>query len=173
MEKICLKIQINRTFVIAFIIVLMGVSIIFPKRASAKSVSKKAMVITLTSKKEVKHKLSIKSSEKVVAKVDVLSVKGVVTEKESDLCFGYIDFACYKKGKMIDGGEGSFFANYTKPKLKKSSFKKGKVLRTKGNDCYITGKAVVEWVLPKGISKMKIRVTYYTKSGKVGIKSVK
>lgn len=173
MKERNLKNQIRSNFIIMFIIVVMGVAVLFPQRASAKSVSKKTMVITLTSKKKITHKLSIKSSEKVAVKADILSVKGAVTEKESELGFGYFDFRCYKKGEMIDGGKGSLFAYYTKPKLKRSSFKKGKVLRSKGKYSYITGKAVVEWVLPKGISKMKLRVTYYTKSGKVGIKSIK
>lgn len=173
MKKIYFDKRLKSSFFIVLFITIMGASIVFPKKALAKSVSKKAIVITLSPKKKVKHKLSIKPSEKVVAKVDILSVKGDVTERESDLCFGYIDFRSYKKGKIIDGGKGSFFAYYTKPKLKKSSFKKGRILRTKGKDCYITGNALVEWNPPKGISKMKIRVTYYTKSGKAGIKSVK
>ena len=54
---------------------------------------------------------------------------------------------------------------------KKSSLKKGKILTSKKN--YLHGRVIIEWNLPDGIKKLKVKVTYYTKSGKAGIKSLK
>ena len=58
-----------------------------------------------------------------------------------------------------------------KTTIKKTSFKKGKVLSLDA-DMPLMGKAYVAWDTPKGIKKLKVQVTYYTESGKAGIKSV-
>ena len=133
------------------------------KPVEAKSVSKVSKVITLTQKKkEVTHNLSINRKENVIATIKFLKVKGKIPKKENELYFGYYTF--------VDG-KGSFFSPWTEPEeLKKSSFKKGKTL--KSND-YIYGTSEVTWTIPRGIKKLKVKVTYSTKSGKAGIISVK
>lgn len=131
------------------------------KQVSAKTVSKVTKVFTLTPKKNfIRHKLSIKKKVKVVAKMKFLEVKGKVSLKSGEeLYLGEYD--CYD-------GKGSFFSSWSKPdKLKKKSFKKGKVLVS--NEDYISGKSIVEWYIPKGIKKLKVQVTYYTKNGKAAI----
>lgn len=141
------------------------------KPVFAKSKPRITKVITLTKNEfGVQHKLSISSKEKVVAKVEFLSVKGKA--EEDDLYFGSYEFTSYKNGKLIDGGKDSFFSPYSTPKLKKSSFKKGNILSLNLKKCFpMTGKSTVSWGLPKGITKIKMRVTYYTISGRSGINS--
>lgn len=157
----------RKTFMKIFILLLMGgVVLTIPEQAYAKKVSSCNKVITLTSKKKsTTHKLSISGKEKVFVKIKFLEVKGksLLPTKHEDLFFG---------GYECGDGMGSFFSKWSKPnKLKRNSFKKGKTL--KSTDDYITGKSTVEWSIPKGIKKLKVRVTYYTKSGKSRIKSIK
>lgn len=150
---------------------IVGVSI--PKQASAKTASKVTKVITLTNKNKngITHKLSISKKEKVAVKIRFLQVKGKLSKKATndDLYFGYYEG---------DFSKGTFFTQYSKPgKLKKTSFKKGKSLDSSKTD-YISGKNEViwnlpDWDLPNGIKKLKVQITYYTKSGRKGIKSVK
>lgn len=136
---------------------------------SAKSTSKVVKVFTLTQKKDVvHHRLSINPKEKVKVKIDILDVKGRLKGKEH--YFGYYEFV----GKNT-GGKGSFLSSYSTPKLKKNLLKKGKSLSPADSDgnVWISAKAYVDWELPNGIKKLKVRVTYYTKSGRKGIKSCK
>lgn len=151
---------------VLFFAVCGGIGFSMPKYVSAKSVSKVTKTFTLTTKSNfVEHKLSISKKEKVTAKIKFLEVKGNVSLKSGeDLSFGGYEFP---------DGMGSFFADWTKPKLKKSSFKKGNVLNAKKNEDYISKKSTVEWYLPSGLKKLKVQVTYFTKSGKAGINSVK
>lgn len=172
-----MKVMIKKLLlmVILFSVLCGGIGISVPKQASAKTASKVTKVFTLTSKKKlIKHKLSISKKEKVFVKTIFLDVKGKAVEDEN--YWGVYDFLVKEKNKMLDGGKGSLWARYTKPKLKNSSFKKGKCLGASKNDdglVYISGNALVEWELPRGITKLKAKVTYYTQSGKKGIKSVK
>lgn len=146
---------------------------------SAKSASKVTKIITLTHEKSwVQHILSIHSSEMVRAQVKILEVKGKPTLSKDQLYLGTYEFMNYKNGKAYDGSKGSFFTSWTNPKLTKKSFQKGKILKInsawkKGESPYISGKAGVSWDLPEGISKLKMKITYYTKSGKKNIKSIK
>ncbi len=150
--------------VILFLLVVCGAGLSKPKEVSAKTVSKVKKVFTLTPEKVVTHKLSISKKEVVRVKIKFLKVKGKVGKVESgELMFGDWE---------SDVGMGALFASWNKPKLKKKWFKKGKVLKTK-KDNYITGESTIDWYVPKGIKKLKVRVTYYTKSGKAGIKWVK
>lgn len=160
-----MKTTMKKLLMVVLLLSIVSGGVLMPKQASAKTVSKVTKVFTLTAnKKLVKHKLSINTKEKVLVKVKFLEVKGkVLVESEEDLFLGEYLF------KM---GKGSFFSYWSRPsKLKKSSFKKGKILTSK--DDYINGKSKVEWYIPQGIKKLKMQVTYYTKSGKAGIKSVK
>lgn len=136
--------------------------VVVPKEAEAKNVSKVEKVVTLTKKSSSAiHKLSISNSEKVNAKVTFLEVKGKATQK--DIYFG--EYECRN-------GKGSFWMPFPQYKFSKNSFKKGKTLVSLDDD-WINGKSEVEWYIPKGITKLKMKVTYFTKSGKAGIKSVK
>ena len=156
----------KKLLMVVLLLSMMCSSLSVPKQVSAKSVSKVTKVFTLTvNKRQVKHKLSISANEKVFTKVKFLDVKGKVSLiSGEELIFG-----CYE-GK---NGMGSFFAPWTKPSLKKTSFKKGKTLTQNGQGDYINGKSEVEWYIPSGIKKLKVKVTYFTKSGKAGIKSIK
>lgn len=144
--------------------VVCGGGLSISKQASAKAVSKVTKKITLTDGKsiDIQHKLSISAKEKVNVKIKFLEVKGKVASK-NDLYLGFYE---------CNDGKGSLFAPWTSPsKLKKNSFKKGKVLTS--TEDYLNGKATVDWNIPKGIKKLKLQVTYYTESGKAGINSVK
>lgn len=147
-----------------------------PKIASAKVVSKVTKTITITNKKKgaVWHTLSIKKGEKVKVKVKFLEVQG----KPVDKYFQGENTVMYSFGGNIDPSgayEDFFFTDdqkSPKAKLKKDSFKKGNVLissyglnRNMLKDVY--------WQPLKGISKIKLKVTYFTVSGKAGINSVK
>ena len=90
-----------------------------------------------------------------------LDVNGKATQK--DILFG--EYECRN-------GKGSFWMPFPQYKFSKNSFKKGKTLVSL-DDEWINGKSEVEWYIPKGITKLKMKVTYFTKSGKAGIKSVK
>lgn len=136
-------------------------SISVSKPASAKSVSKITKVITETNKMYgAVHKLSIKKNEKVFTRIEILDVKGKVSSSRG-LEFGHTTLNM----------DGLFDRNSSPSKLKKSSFKKGEILTSKKN--YLHGRVIIEWNLPDGIEKLKVKVTYYTKSGKAGIKSLK
>lgn len=144
--------------------VVCGGGLSISKQASAKAVSKVTKKITLTDKKGfVVHKLSIATKEKVNVKIKFLEVKGKAKGSEEELYFG---------GYECKNGKGSLFAPWTSPsKLKKNSFKKGTILTS--TEDYLNGKATVEWYIPEGIKKLKMQVTYYTESGKAGIKSIR
>ncbi len=163
--------NIFKKLCMATILLTMGI-VCVPVMTSAKSVSKVTKVITITSKKGIEHSLSINPKEKVSVKVKFLSVKGKVKVQPKDLYFGFYEFAVYQKKKMIDGGEGSFYNQYTTPKLTKGSFKKGRMLSENKED-YISGKSTVEWSVPNKIKKIKMQITYFTRSGRKGINSIK
>lgn len=131
------------------------------KPASAKSVSKITKVFTLTTqKKGISHILSMDRKEKVFTKMEFLEVKGKISEKFPSLGF----YESYNMGWLFDDD--------TSPsKLDKKSFKKGKKFTSKKD--YLQGKSLVEWDIPNGIKKLKIKVTYYAKSGKACIRSLK
>lgn len=150
------------TLVLVLSILCGGTAIFIPKQASAKTMSKVTKVLNLTSKKSVSHKLMISKNEKVRVKVKILSVTGKTSLSGEDLIWA---------DSISSDGKGGLIAWWSKPPLKKSSFKKGKIL-TSDADSHLMGKAYVLWDAPKGIKKLKIRVTYYTESGKAGIKSV-
>lgn len=139
-----------------------GVALSEPQYASAKAVSKVTKVLNLTPKNWVSHKLMISKNEKVRVKVKILSVKGKTTLSGEDLIWA---------DSISSYGKGGLIAGWSKPPLKKSSFKKGKIL-TSDADMPLMGKAYVLWDAPKGIKKLKVQVIYYTESGKAGIKSV-
>ena len=152
-------------------------SILVSKPASAKSVSKITEIFTLTEKdvdnrEYILHKLSIAKKEKVFTKLEILDVKGKFYDSKSgnkDVCFG----DRYKVGARNDREtSGPIFWNYSKPSgLTPKSFKKGNKFTSKKD--FLTGKTNVEWYLPEGLKLIKVKVTYYTKSGKAGIKSLK
>lgn len=157
--------------IVLMLSILYGSIFLSTQYASAKTMSKVTKVLSLTKNKGVAYQLKIKKSEKVLVKVKILSIIGKAKlDEDGDLCFGLYEFRAYKNKKLIDGGKGSLFTSYDK--LKKSSFKAGKILPSSGND-YLTGKADVGWSLPDGIKKMKVQITYYTKSGKPGIISLR
>lgn len=140
-----------------------GVALSKPQYASAKTTSKVTKVVTVMPKKWVIHKLSTISEDcDVRVKVKILSVKGKTTLSGEDLMWGD------KSGF----GKGPVFAYYSKPPLKRTSFKKGNVLISDA-DMPLHGGVYVLWDAPKGIKKLKIQLTYYTENGKAGIKSVR
>lgn len=163
-----MKKVIKKYAVVLLLLSMVSGSLLTPKQASAKSMSKVTKTVTLKSGKSVKHMLSVDEKDKLFVKVKILEVKGRVSLKYgADLWWGYYEFS---------EGKGSFFYPESKPsKLKANSFKKGKILTSKEEEggIGVNGKTDVEWDVPNGISKLKIQVTYYTKSGKAGIKSVK
>lgn len=156
----------KKTVTITLIIALFFGMIGMPKEASAKSVYKVTKVITLTNKSQSRiiHSFKVAPNEKVAVKMEVLSVSKKA--KKSDLYIGYYD---------SEDSMGVLFSPDTKPKLKKSSLKKGSVLVRNENDYCLTGNTEVDYQPfdGKGIKKLKIRITYYTKSGKSGIASFK
>lgn len=164
-----MKTKLKRLFAVVLVlsIVCGGISLPTAKKVYAKTVSKVTRVFTLTPQRwRVKHKLSISENEKVKVKIKFLEVKGKAdgTVAESDrLWFG---------NYYTNDGTSSFFLDSTKPKLRKSDFKKGVVLTS--ND-YIYGYDGfdVYWDIPNGLKKLKVQVTYYTESGKAGIHSIK
>lgn len=143
-------------------VLLLGVTALSKEEVSAKTMSKVSKVITLTKKNYLAgQRLSIRSNEKVFVKVKILEVKGKVTEseREKELYFG---------GYICDEGMGSFWMPFPK-----NAFKKGNTIKAGSVDNYVTGNAGVDWEMPKGITHLKMKITYYTKSGKAGIHSVK
>lgn len=152
-------------------IVCGGISLSKPNQAYAKTVSKVTKKFTLTQKNStVTHELKITEGEKVFVKVKILDVKGKVSKQIMDgsLCFGF-----YEDSTI---GMDAFFSDWTKPKLKRNAFKKGKVLDSSKNEeglGAIGGDADVDWSMINGLKKLKVEVTYYTESGNVGIESVK
>lgn len=164
-----MKTAVKRIMVIALLLSVFGGTLPASGPAFAKSVSKVTKIVTLTSKKNsVIHKLSIRPSGMVTAKVKFLEVKGKVSGSNNELYLG---------GYEGDDGKGSFFSEYSKPKLSKKSFRKGKTLKLKSpwkNYEYISGKGEVDWTIPdKGITRLKMKITYYTKGGRKSIKSIK
>lgn len=163
-----MKTVAKKLAVVFLLLSMAGSSLCVSKRASAKSESKVTKTFTLSPKKSVKHTVSVDKKDKLFVKVKILEVKGSVSlEDGEDLWWGYYECA---------DGKGSFFYPDSKPsKLKEKSFKKGKVLTSKEEDGEfgVSGETDVEWEIPSGITKLKICVTYYTKSGKARIKSVK
>lgn len=129
------------------------------KLASAKSVSKISKVFTLTRKNGVTHKLSIKKNEKVYVKMEFLDVKGKVSPK--------VPASGVELGNATSDWWEPLFGSDSTPKLTKSSFKKGAKFTS---NSYLYGKEEIEWCFPEGPKKLKVKVTYYTKSGKAGIK---
>lgn len=142
-----------------------GVALSEPQYASAKAVSKVTKVVTLTKRNAIDH-IVVVGKEKVFVKVKILSIKGKVRKDENgDLLFGDAEGMGY--------GKGTLFASFGNPKLKKSSFKKGKVLPADKNSYFCNGEVQIGWWVPDGVKNMKVQITYYTKSGKAGIKSLK
>ena len=143
------------------------------KHASAKVVSKVTKTFTIKMEKNpedtgtyVCHGIRFNKKEKIGVKVKFLQVKGKLSRRAAkEITFG--DFE--------DGdGNGPVFGE----KMNKSSFEKGKVLDKKNMGGYYLqdpkrGKARVEWTVPDGIKLIKMKVTYYTCSGKAGIKLTK
>lgn len=139
-----------------------------PKQASAKAVAKVTKTITIKEEENpddtgtyVCHGIKFDKKEKIVVKVKFLQVKGKLSKRAlKENMFGGFE----------DGdGKGPIFS------IKKNSFKKGKVLGKKNMSGYYLqgGKTLAEWSVPDGIKLLKMKVTYYTLSGKAGIKSVK
>ena len=135
----------------------------------------------------VTHKISMKVNEKLKIKVKVLDVAGKVFSKYYTRGRKY-DFGLGNYDPHIEYGSFDVFSPYTKPKLKESFFKKGNVLTSeeiqflpKKNRVderhakpIVNGtKAEMNWFPPAGVTKLKLQITYYTKSGKAGIKSIK
>lgn len=165
-EEIRMKTKVKKMLVmgIVFSMLCASVALSTSKQVSAKAYSKITKTITLRKKNAIHHKLSIAKNEKVYVKVKILSIKGKAKlDINGDLLFG--DF----EGST---GKGTLFNSYEKPKLKISAFKKGKVLQM-SKWGYLAENVDVGWWVPDGIKNMKIRITYYTKSGKAGIKSLK
>ena len=163
-----MKTAVKKLFTMVLVVSVICSGLVFaaPKQASAKMASKVTKVITLTSnKKAVTHHLSIRAKETVFVKVKFLEVKGSISLKSGEgLYFGEY---------FLSDSMGSLFNEWSNSnKLKKSAFKKGKVLSSK-DDEFLYGKAEVDWSLPSGLKKCKVQITYYTKSKKAGIRSVK
>lgn len=158
------------------VLLICGVIFLVPERVSAKAVSKVTKVITVTNQKKgaVWHTLSIKKGEKVKVKVKFLAVEG----KPVDKYFQGDNIWLFGLGYNIDPSrayEDCFFKpqeTSSKSKLTKDSFKKGNVLTSSyGFDSRQI--KYVYWQPVKGIKKIKLKVTYFTVSGKAGINSVK
>lgn len=163
------------TMVLVLSMICGGIGTLPEKQASAKAVSKVTKVITITNKKKgaVWHTLSVKNGEKVKVKVEFLSVKGKVVDKyfqgDNIWLFGFGNTLNPNRDR-----EDCFFhaKNKGSSKLNKNSFKKGNTLTSS----YGLGRRdmkYVYWEPLKGITKMKLKVTYFTVSGKEGINSVK
>lgn len=153
------------TIVLVLSMVCSGIVLTKPKYVVAKAVSKVTKMVTLTKKNAIDHTV-VAGKEKVFVKVKVLSIKGKVkNDKNGDLLFGDAQGTGY--------GKGTLFASFGNPKLKKSSFKKGKVLPADKNSYFCNEKVQIGWWVPDGVKSIKVKITYYTKSGKAGIKSFK
>ena len=157
-----------KNFLTIFLVLLMvcgGVALIEPQHVAAKTVSKVTKVVTLTKKNAIDHTVVV-GKEKVFVKVKILSIKGKASKDENgDLLFGDAEGMGY--------GKGTLFASFGKPQLKKSSFKKGKVLPADKNSYFCNGEVQISWWVPEGVKSMKVQITYYTKTGKAGVKSFK
>lgn len=161
------------TMILVLSMICGSVSNLSTKHASAKVVSKMTKTFTIKMEKNpedtgtyVCHGIRFNKKEKIGVKVKILQVKGKLSKRAAkEIMFGYFE----------DGdGKGSVFTE----KMNKNSFKKGKVLGKKNMGGYYLqdperGKARVEWTVPDGIKLIKMKVTYYTRSGKAGIKSIK
>ena len=136
-----------------------------PQYASAKMVSKVTKVVTLTNRKVIYHNV-VTGKETVFIKVKILSTKGKVRKDENgDLSLGDIEGEGF--------GKGTLFNSMDKPKLKIKSFQKGKILQSNWAAIRSGGDVEIGWWPPDGVKSMKVEITYYTKNGKAGIKSVK
>ena len=121
----------------------------------AAAVSEKSVTFSLTSGKYATYVLKLKKGESVVAKASVLSASGTPTDDSQ--YFGYFE---------TEDGKGSLWYS-----LKGSQFKKGQTFAE--SDDYLNGTSYVTFELPEGMKSLKMKVTFYTQSGKNGIKSVK
>ena len=141
-----------------------------PTVSEAKAVSKITKTITLKEGMVTYHIMDIKADTEVKVKVKFLNVSGSLKGKE----FGGHDEMYYQKGKMVDGGMNPLWATYQK-NLNKNSIKAGKELSATGITVKknYTGMMVMNWGVPKGIKKVKMKVTYYTTKGNSGIASFK
>lgn len=145
---------------------LLGVVTLPEKEASAKSVSKRSTVVTLSGKNKMAgQRVSIRSNEEVLIKIKILDVKGKMTEKwRRNAYFGTF---------LSDFGTGSYWmGEFPRLRLSKNAFKKGNVIKV-DDDEPLLGEGGVDWDLPDGITMLKMQITYYTKSGKAGINYVK
>lgn len=159
---------------VALALLIIG-SMLFPNYAEAKSVNKITKTFILSDSSVVLfHQLSIKSDTKMKIKVQFLQVEGNV-KKKSDLLFGGHGLEVKKNGKILPESYMSPFWSHFNHTLKKSSFKKGNTLtateQTVGSGK--TATATMYWQLPKGITKLKVKVTYSTTRGNKGLSFVK
>lgn len=141
----------------------------------------------------ITHKISMKENEKLKVKVKVLEVEGKVFSKYYTRGRKY-DFGLGAYDPNIEKGDVYVFDSQKKPKLKKSFFKEGQVLQSKPikfikpikqteknlEKLYASLGTIVndtktdmQWYSIPGITKMKLQITYYTQSGKAGIRYVK
>ena len=151
-------------------------------QASDQKSSKVTKVITLTSDMNTKkkyltlyHHLEVDDNEEVIVNVKFLQVKGKVslTSRDKEL------YSDWKKGLTWGGClykdvQDPLFSprrteKYGKSsvnKITKNSFKKGNAITAYAG----SGLTAVNWSLPTGLKKIKMKVTYYTKSGRAGIR---
>ena len=164
------------------IVSLLCGSVSTPVQASGRKSSKVTKIIALTSDMNTKkkfltlyHHLQVDDNEEVIVNVKFLQVKGKVSLTSRDKEY----YPNWKKGLTWGGclykdGKDPLFSPFRTEKygkssvnkITKNSFKKGNTITAyAGSDI-----TAVNWDLPTGLKKIKIKVTYYTKSGRAGIR---
>lgn len=124
----------------------------------AKTVSKKSVTITLTEEKPLcTCSFKLKKAEELNVKLKVLSVSGKAEEQK--VIFGEI---------MAYQLKDSLFYN-----LKTSKLKKNKTLTSNVMAMFPCEYGDIDFRLPTGMKKLKMKVTFYSPDGKAIIKSVK
>lgn len=143
-------------FKAACVIVLLLAAIgIYDVPVSAAYSKSKSVTVTLTDKKPFAYyDFKAITGTKKYAKVKILNVKGKAKKKKLEWWIYYDE----------SNGKGSLFYD-----LKTSKIKKGKVL--KSENWGIDGSGDFEVVMPRGMKKLKIKITLYSVNGANTIQS--